>query len=55
MVATQFLGHFQTGLRAGDALHLAVVSNHQYKIYTLDNGLMRAAKILQLDCCGSCI
>ena len=27
-LAKQYLGRFETGLRAGDALHLAVAKNH---------------------------
>ncbi len=49
-LATQFIGYFQTNLRAGDALHLAVVSNRQYEIYTLDKGLIKAAEVLHIDC-----
>lgn len=44
-----FLVRFDNGLRAGDALHLAIAENHgAEKIYTLDNGLLAAGKLLKL-------
>lgn len=46
-LATSLLQHFQTGLRAGDALHLAIAQNHgAKKFYTLDKVLAQAAKEL---------
>jgi uncharacterized protein len=48
-LAKRYLGHFETRLRAGDALHLAVANNHQAAvIYSLDKTLLRAGKILDL-------
>jgi len=48
-LAKQYLAHFQTGLRAGDALHLAVAGNRQATtIYTLDKTLMKAGTVLGL-------
>ena len=48
-LAKRYLGRFETGLRAGDALHLAVASNHRVAvIYSLDNKLLKAAEILNL-------
>jgi predicted nucleic acid-binding protein len=48
-LAKQFLRRYETGLRAGDALHLAIASNHRAAtIYTLDRGLLRAGKLLGL-------
>lgn len=48
-LAKQFLGKFETGLRAGDALHLAIASNHRAAmIYSLDKTLLKAGKILGL-------
>jgi len=45
----QYLGKFDTGLRAGDAFHLAIASNNGARaIYTLDKGLIKAGKILGL-------
>ena len=48
-LAKRYLGRFETGLRAGDALHLAVANNHRASIiYSLDNRLLRAGNILGL-------
>jgi uncharacterized protein len=48
-LAKRYLGRFETGLRAGDALHLAVANNHRAAvIYSLDKTLLRAGKILDL-------
>lgn len=47
--AARYVGRFETGLRAGDALHLAVATNRSASaIYTLDNSLISAGKILGL-------
>jgi predicted nucleic acid-binding protein len=48
-LAKQFLGRFETGLRNGDALHLAVAKNHgATAIYSLDKGLLKAGRTLGL-------
>jgi predicted nucleic acid-binding protein len=48
-LAKRYLGQFETGLRAGDALHLAVASNHRaVVIYSLDKTLLKAGRILNL-------
>jgi uncharacterized protein len=48
-LAKRYLAQFETGLRAGDALHLAVASNHRAAmIYSLDKTLLKAGKILDL-------
>jgi predicted nucleic acid-binding protein len=48
-LARQYLGRSETGLRAGDALHLAVANNHDAAaIYSLDKVLLKAGKILRL-------
>jgi len=48
-LAKHYLGRFETGLRAGDALHLAVANNHRAAvIYSLDKKLVKAGKILGL-------
>jgi uncharacterized protein len=48
-LAKRYLGKFETGLRAGDALHLAVANNHRAAaIYSLDETLVKAGKILDL-------
>lgn len=42
-LAREYLGNFETGLRAGDALHLAITKNHQAEaIYSLDKMLLTA-------------
>ncbi len=46
----QYLGQFETGLRAGDALHLAIAGNHGAKtIYSLDRTLLKAGSLLGLS------
>ncbi len=48
-LAKEYLGNYETGLRAGDALHLAIAKNHHAKaIYSLDNALLKAGKMLRL-------
>jgi predicted nucleic acid-binding protein len=48
-LARRYLTRFETGLRAGDALHLAIASNQSAEtIYSLDQGLVRAGGILSL-------
>lgn len=48
-LAKQFLRRYETGLRAGDALHLAIASNHEAKaIYSLDRGVLKAGRLLGL-------
>ena len=47
--AREWLGHFETGLRAGDALHLAVAGNRGAKvIYSLDKLMISAGRMLGL-------
>jgi uncharacterized protein len=48
-LAKRYLRQFETGLRAGDALHLAIARNHRAAvIYSLDKTLLKAGKILDL-------
>ena len=48
-LAKQFLRRYESGLRAGDALHLAIASNHGARaIYSLDRGLLKAGRLLGL-------
>ena len=48
-LAKWYLGKFNTGLRAGDALHLAIAGNRQAAaIYSLDKGLLMAGRLLDL-------
>ena len=45
----RYLQRFETALRAGDALHLAIAANHSARaFYTLDRKLLRAGKLLGL-------
>ncbi len=47
--AKGYIQHFATRLRAGDALHLAIASNNSAKkLYTLDEGLLNAAKLMKV-------
>jgi len=44
-LSKRYLSHYESGLRAGDALHLAIASNHRANaIYTLDNRLSKAGR-----------
>ena len=48
-LAKRYLGRFETRLRAGDALHLAVANNNRASvIYSLDKTLLEAGKLLDL-------
>lgn len=44
--AGRFADQYKTGLRAGDALHLAVAYNHGARVRTLDQTLVTAAGAL---------
>ena len=47
--AARYLEVPKTGLRAGDALHLAIAANHgAARILTLDQGFLGAGKLLKL-------
>lgn len=46
ILAAEFAENPELVLRAGDALHLAIVSDHQMTLYTLDKKLARAGSIL---------
>ena len=49
LLADRFIRQFATGLRAGDALHLAIAKNHgAQQLYTLDQGLLKAGKLLRI-------
>jgi predicted nucleic acid-binding protein len=46
----RYLQRFETGLRVGDALRLAIASNRNARtFYTLDKKLLRAGKFLGLS------
>ena len=48
-LARRYLGNFDTGLRAGDALHLAIAKNRNAAaLYSLDKKLLAAGKIFDL-------
>jgi predicted nucleic acid-binding protein len=48
-LSRNYLLNFATGLRGGDALHLAVAANHRAEaIYSLDKTMIAAGKILGL-------
>jgi len=45
----EYLAHHSTGLRAGDALHLAIAGNRRVEaIFSLDSTFLRAGKFLGL-------
>ncbi|MCK0509271.1 type II toxin-antitoxin system VapC family toxin [Aromatoleum anaerobium] len=49
-LARSFVAHFDSGLRGGDALHLAIAKNQGAdKILTLDAGLLKAATLLKIS------
>ena len=48
-IAARFVDKHETGLRAGDALHLAVASRHGATVCTLDRRLADAAVELGVD------
>ncbi len=48
-LAREFLKSHDTGLRAGDAFHLAIAKNHAAEaIYSLDKTMIKAGKSLGL-------
>ncbi len=48
-LAKRYLSQYETGLRAADALHLAVANNHRAEaIYSLDKALLKAGMVLDL-------
>lgn len=48
-LAKRYVQQYRTGLRAGDALHLAIASNNgATTIYSLDKKLYNAGKLLRL-------
>lgn len=44
--AARYADQHATGLRSGDALHLAIAANHGARIQSLDRGLVQAAQAL---------
>ncbi len=48
-LARRYVLQLPAGLRAGDALHLAVAANANVKsLLTLDQGILKAGKLLKL-------
>ena len=41
--AARYADQYETGLRAGDALHMAIAANHGLHLFSLDQGLVGAA------------
>lgn len=48
--AAEYTGRHETGLRAGDALHLAVCAHHGLRLATLDNTFHHAATTIGIAC-----
>jgi uncharacterized protein len=48
-LARRYLRNYDAGLRAGEALHLAIAANHRADaIYSLDKTMIKAGKTLGL-------
>ncbi len=48
LTATNFVKHWQTKLRAGDALHLAIAANNDARLLSLDKRLAEAASYFNI-------
>ena len=49
ILAAEFIQQWETGLRAGDALHLAIASNRSVEnLLSLDRGLIDAVRKLNI-------
>jgi hypothetical protein len=49
ILSESYVENFETGLRAGDALHLAIAANRRAEtFYSLDRTLLRAGRLLDL-------
>ena len=44
LTANGFLRRFELGLKAGDALHLAIASNHAAEVYSSDEVMLKCAR-----------
>ena len=47
--AARFADQYATGLRAGDALHLAIASHHGASLHTLDKRLVEIGQAIGVD------
>lgn len=47
--AARYSDQYLTGLRAGDALHLAIASNYGASLHTLDKRLAEAGQVFGVD------
>jgi predicted nucleic acid-binding protein len=51
LLSSRYLERFELGLRAGDALHLAIASNHGARmLYSLDQALIKGGHALNIKC-----
>jgi uncharacterized protein len=48
-LAASYADRFETRLRSGDALHLAIATNNRQPIFTLDKRMISAAKFLNIE------
>ncbi len=48
--AAKMSDHYHSGLRSGDALHLAIVANHGAQLCTLDRQLSEVADAMGVNC-----
>jgi len=51
-LASEYLSRFELGLRAGDALHLAIASNHGASVYSSDQVMLKCARRLGIKAHG---
>jgi predicted nucleic acid-binding protein len=51
-LAAQYLEQFELGLRAGDALHLAIASNHDARMCSSDQIMLKCARRLGIKSRG---
>jgi uncharacterized protein len=48
-LARRYVQRYETRLRAGDALHLAIAANHRVEeVYSLDQAMVKAGRVLGL-------
>lgn len=55
-LARRYVRRYETGLRAGDALHLAIAANRRARaVYTLDETMLKAGRMLSLPASAAII